>query len=348
MYIKNTGGVALKRIICACLAATLVLLCLSCCGKEKKYTEYSFDYFDTVTSVTGYAPSKAEFDKAVSLIMSELEVYHKLCDIYNEYDGVNNLATVNKLTDGGHGEIKVDGRIIDLIEFSREMYRLTDGRTNIAMGSVLSVWHRYREAGKEVPPEDVLKEASDHCDINDVITDRENSTVYLADSEMTLDVGAVAKGYAVEQTAKLLEVSGVTGYVLNVGGNVRCIGPQADGSPWTVGVENPREGDAYVAKLALEDASLVTSGDYQRYYTVDGVRYHHIIDSETLFPSERFASVSVLSDDSGIADALSTALFSMDVEEGMSLVRTLENTYAMWVKTDGTVCYSAGFEDYTE
>jgi thiamine biosynthesis lipoprotein len=111
-------------------------------------------------------------------------------------------------------------------------------------------------------------------------------------------------------------------------------------------VEDPRDGDAYVATLALENASVVTRGDYQRYYTVDGVKYHHIIDAETLFPSVRYASVSVLSDDSAVADALSTALFCMDVAEGMKLVESLEKTYAIWVESDGTVTYSAGIEKY--
>ncbi len=336
----------MKKIFCACIAVLFVCIIFSSCGTEKKYTEYSFDYFDTVTTVTGYAKSKAEFDEVVSLIMDELGTYHKLYDIYNEYDGINNLATVNKLTNGEHRKVKVDGRIIDLLEFSLEMHRLTEGRTNVAMGSVLSIWHRYREEGKEVPSEALLREAAEHCDIKDIVIDREKTEVYLTDPEMTLDVGAVAKGYATEKTAKLLEDAGYTGYVLNVGGNVRCIGSQADSSAWTVGVENPREGEPYVVTLALENQSVVTSGDYQRYYTVDGVRYHHIIDPDTLYPSERFASVSVLSNDSGVADALSTALFSMDVEDGMALVTSTPNTYAMWVKPDGTVTYSSGFEKY--
>ena len=123
----------MKRIFCACIALVLVLLCFSSCGGAKKYTEYSFDYFDTVTTVTGYAKSKAEFDEALTLIMGELDTYHKLYDIYREYDGINNLATVNKLTDGEHRKVKVDGKIIDLLEFSLEMHRLTEGRTNVAM-----------------------------------------------------------------------------------------------------------------------------------------------------------------------------------------------------------------------
>lgn len=343
-----SGGDGVKKIFCSCIAALLVCLTFSSCAAEKKYTEYSFDYFDTVTTVTGYASSKDEFDETVLLIMGELENYHKLFDIYNEYDGISNLATVNKLTDGEHQRVKVDERIIDLLDFSAEMYRVTGGRTNIYMGSVLSVWHDYREKGREIPPVDLLREAAEHCDANDIVIDRERLEVYLADPQMTLDVGAVAKGYAVEQTARMLEESGYSGYVLNVGGNVRCIGSQADGSAWTVGVEDPREGDAYVTTLKLKNEALVTSGDYQRFYTVDGVRYHHIIDPETLFPSDRYVSVSVLSDDSGIADALSTALFSMDVEDGLSLVKSIPNTYALWVKADGTVTYSDGFEKYIQ
>ena len=336
----------MKRILSACIAVLFVLLTLSSCDGAKKYTEYSFDYFDTVTTVSGYASTRAEFDEAVSLVMSELDVYHKLYDIYNEYDGINNLYTVNRVTDGAHERVKVDRRIIDLLEFSLEMHRLTDGRCNVAMGSVLSIWHAYREAGEAVPPTQLLSGAAEHCDVNDLIIYRDSDEVYISDPDMTLDVGAVAKGYATEQIAKLLEEKGYTGYVLNVGGNVRCVGAQNDGSPWTVGVESADEGAPYVAMLSLESESLVTSGNYQRFYTVDGVRYHHIIDPDTLFPSDRYVSVSVLSADSGICDALSTALFSMDTEAGMALLEGLDGACAIWVKADGSVTYSTGIEKY--
>jgi thiamine biosynthesis lipoprotein len=141
-----------------------------------------------------------------------------------------------------------------------------------------------------------------------------------------------------------LEEQGITGYILNVGGNVRAVGEKPDGTGWTVGVENPEEGGDYTAYLSLTKESLVTSGSYQRYYLVDGKRYHHIIDPETLMPAEGFLSVSVLTSHSGQADALSTALFCMTREEGLSLVSSLPDTEAQWILSDGTVYTTKGWE----
>ena len=146
--------------------------------------------------------------------------------------------------------------------------------------------------------------------------------------------------------ARGLEERGVTGYVLNVGGNVRTIGTKPGGVGWTVGVEDPLGGDGYIAYLSLSGESLVTSGSYQRYYIVDGKRYHHIIDPDTLMPAEGFVSVSVLTKNSALGDALSTALFCMTLEEGSALVESLDGVEAEWVFPDGTRELSSGWGNY--
>ena len=249
-----------------------------------------------------------------------------------------------------------DQKVMDLLIFARTLYATTQGRTNVAMGSVLSVWHDYRTAGLDdpsnasLPPMSALKVASEHTDIATVMLDEQTSTVFLSDPEMTLDVGAVAKGYATERIAQYLEQQGISGYLLNVGGNVRCIGGRPDGEKWAVGIENPNTEDTdnpYIAYLKLEDMSLVTSGSYQRYYTVNGKDYHHIIDPDTLMPGTEFRSVSVVCKDSGKADALSTALFTMNYERGSALIASLDGVEAMWVLPNGEQRYSDGFLDYT-
>lgn len=339
----------MKKIICCILSVTVVALLFSGCGGKQKFTDYSFDYFDTVTTIVGYAKNQREFDENCDQIKAELEEYHKLYDIYTAYQDVNNLYTVNQTVNGKHKTVTVDKKIIDLLLFSKQMYDLTDGKVNIAMGSVLKIWHNYREEGKAVPPTDILQKANEHTDINNIIIDETASTVYIADSEMTVDVGAVAKGYAAEQVAKWMTDKGYLGYILNLGGNVRIVGKQQNGEGWKIGIENPdteNQEKPYIEYLTLNGYSLVTSGSYQRYYTVNGKNYHHIIDPETLMPSEYFKSVSVLCENSAVADALSTALFCMSYEDGLALVETCENTEAMWVNTDGQQLYSSGFKDY--
>ncbi len=350
----------MKTKIVSLLLASLILLAalsMSACekgqGELEKYNAYSFDYFDTVTTISGYAENKESFDAVANEVLASLSEYHRLFTIYHRFDGLENLCTINELVDGQHRTVKVDRRVIDMLLYAKQMHELTDGHVNIAMGSVLSIWHDYRTIGMDdpvsaqLPPMDKLLSAAQHTDIESLVIDEQNCTVTITDPQMKLDVGAIAKGYAVEMVAQDLESRGITGYVLNVGGNVRTIGAKADGAPWTVGLENPMdEGEDYLCYLGLSGQTLVTSGSYQRYYLVNGKRYHHIIHPETLMPAEGFVSVSVLTKHSGMADALSTALFCMTLEQGMALVASLADTEAQWVLPDGTLYHTEGWESY--
>lgn len=328
----------------------------SCSASKEKFSSYSFDYFDTVTTITGYADSKEEFDSVSDAIMSELEEYHKLFTIYNRYEDLNNLCSINTLHGDEHLPIKVDKKIIDMLLFSKDMYQKTNGKVNVAMGSVLSIWHEYRQNGinspdtAKLPLTEELAEAAKHTDIEKIIIDEKNSTVFLSDPKMLLDVGAIAKGYAVEKIAQSLIAKGITGYVINVGGNVRSIGARGDNSDWSAGIDNPygSENDPYYAILELKNLSLVTSGSYQRYYIVDGKEYNHIIDPSTLMPSDKYTSVSIVCESSAIADALSTALFCTDLEEGLDILNRFENVEAMWADKNGVIQQTKGFSKYIQ
>ncbi len=319
--------------------------------KKTQYKATSFAFFDTVSYIYGYEAEEQEFADMNREIQALLGEYHRLFDIYNEYDGIVNLCSLNKLVDGEHQKLKVDRKIIDMLLYAKEMYALTDGKMNVAMGSVLSIWHDYRTAGidepwnAELPPMDALLEAAKHTDINNIIIDEENSTVWLSDPQMKLDVGAFAKGYAVEMVARMIEEKGKTSYTLNIGGNIRTIGTKGNGDKWKTGIENPDDTSSYIEIIGLAGEAIVTSGSYQRYYYVDGKTYHHIIDPETLMPAEKgFLSVSVICKDSGMGDGLSTALFCMSLEEGMAFVNSLDGVEAMWVTDDEVKYYSEGFD----
>jgi len=339
-----------KRFLCGVLAA---LFLLSACAvpQKTKYSTQSFDYFDTVSVISGYEKTEAEFDAVAEEILHQLKEYHQLYTIYHRFDGLENLATVNETVNGVHRTVTVDQRIIDLLVYAKEMHGATDGMLNVAMGSVLSLWHNYRAIGMDdpakatLPPAELLREAAKHTDINDVLIDEKNCTVTLADPQMTLDVGAIAKGYTTEQIAKSLEAKGIEGYVLNIGGNVRTVGMRGDGSPWVVGVENAN-GQDYLACLQLSGQSVVTSGSYQRYYTVNGKQYHHIIHPDTQMPAEGYLSVSVVCKDSGLGDALSTALFCLPQEAGEELLKSFPDAEAMWVAEDGAQAVSSGWNAY--
>lgn len=327
----------MKKIICIMLSVIVLLSVSACRSKTKKYTDYSFDYFDTVTIIVGYEKNEENFKKNCEQIKSLLEEYHKLYDIYNSYEGVNNLYTVNL-----HKEVKVDSKIIDLLKFSKEMYNKTNGKLNIAMGGVLKIWHEYRKEGKSLPDEDMLKNANEHTNIEEMKIN--GNTVFLEDSQMLLDVGAVAKGYTAQRVAEWMKSNGLDGYILNIGGNVCTVG-EKDGKKWEVGIENPDNTESFAEILHLGgEMSLVTSGSYQRFYTVDGKNYHHIIDPKTLMPANYFKSVSVLCDDSALADALSTALFCMSYEDGISLLKNFKNINVLWITNKGQKLFTKGFK----
>ena len=327
-------------------------------GTDKEQYEASFfDVFDTQTQIIGYAASEKEFTEEISKIREKLQYYNKLYDIYHEYDNMNNMKTIND--HAGVCPVKVDPEIIHLLKLAVSMEEKTDGKMNVALGSVLSIWHDYREEGTEDPkrarlPEmSELEAAAEHTDISGIVIDEEAGTVFLTDPDMTLDVGSIGKGYAVEKTAEYArEELGISSMLFSVGGNICAIGGHPDGTSWNVGIQNPDTdadaAQAYVKKVSVKDASVVTSGNYQRYYTVDGKRYCHIIDPDTLMPADKFSSVTIITQDSGIADAYSTAVFNMTLEDGMKFVNGLDNVEAMWILLDGSMEYSKGFEQYTE
>ena len=335
----------MKRL-CA-LILTLSLLLSGCAGAGEEQKQYSATFltvFDTVTTILGRDVSEAAFTEKAQAVHDELLRYHQLFDIYNEYEGLNNLKTVN---DHPGEAVSVDKAIVDMLLDCKAYYELTGGRVNAAMGSVLRLWHEAREDGLNdfanayLPDGEALAQAADHADWDDVLIDEANNTVTIADPGLRLDVGAIAKGWSVQRAAE----TAPEGLLISVGGNVCATGPKdSTGTPWVVGVQDPDGGENYLHTLYLTKGSMVTSGDYQRAYMVDGELYHHIIDPDTLYPGQLWRAVTVVCPDSGLADALSTALFLLPMEEGQKLLEVCEST-AMWVDAEGNMYYSEGFQD---
>lgn len=337
----------MKRLLCVLLLCALLTGCAtgSAEPEQKQYTASFLDVFDTVTSIAGKAENEEVFRTRSQQVHDALLEYHQLFDIYNDYDGINNLKTVND--NAGIAPVEVDARIIALLKDCKTYYELTGGMVNPAMGSVLQLWHVARNDGINdpmhayLPEKAALQQAAQYMNFDAVVIDEAASTVFITDANVQLDVGAVAKGWATQRVAE----TAPSGLLISVGGNVCATGPKdAAGTPWVVGIQNPDGGDNYLHTIYLVKGSLVTSGDYQRAYVVDGELYHHIIDPNTLYPSTLWRSVTIFCDDSGLADALSTALFLLPLEEGQALLDKT-GACAMWVDRDGEIFYSPGFQD---
>ena len=334
----------MKRFVSLLVLMALLLGGCASLGKPEK-TQYNATFltlFDTVTTIVGHAESEAAFTQTAQRIHDDLEVYHRLFDIYHDYEGINNLKTVND--QAGIAPVKVDRAIIDLLTDCREFYDLTDGRVNVAMGSILSLWHEARNRGisdpahAALPDMAELESAAEHIRLEQIVIDEAASTVYIPDPEMSLDVGAIAKGWATQRAAE----KAPAGMLISVGGNVCATGPKQGEHPWVIGIQNP-EGGEYLHTIYVERGCVVTSGDYQRTYTVDGKKYHHIIDPDTRMPASYWRSVSIVCKDSALADALSTALFLLPLEQGRVLAEKC-GADVLWIDAEGNEFTTSGFE----
>ena len=178
----------MKKIVSIVLSFTLLFTLFGC--SNSKYTKFSKSFlnlFDTASSITAYDTSQAEFNKKYNKLYGVIKGYSELYDIYNDYDNIVNLKYIN---DNAYKKpVKVDKRIIELLTYGKKAYKITNGYVNIAMGSVLSIWHDYREKGESLPPKSMLTKASEHTDINNLIIDKENSTIFFkVDSDQNVEI----------------------------------------------------------------------------------------------------------------------------------------------------------------
>ena len=342
----------MKRFAAFILCLCLILCAATGCAARsyEKYTMHFYDAFDTITQIIGYAKDEQTFAEITAQAEAEFIRLHRIFDRYNAYEGVNNLYQVN--LHAAEGPVPAEPELIELLLFCKEQQARFPGHVDVAMGAVLDIWHNYREEGTAVPTMDELTVVSAHCSMDDVVIDEDAGTVYFTDPELLLDVGSVAKGWATERVAEMLERSEMPSFLISAGGNVRAGDPPMDDRLyWGVSIQNPDDvhsnftpAEGILDIMYFYGGSAVTSGDYQRYYEVDGVRYHHIIDPVTLMPSKYLRAVTVWTHDSGLADFLSTTLFLMPYEEGRALVESLDGVEAYWILPDGSIYMTDGMQ----
>lgn len=376
----NVCGDYMKKFILVFLTLTMLVGCSQEKGENKtvpkepapqvnenaessskdfeKHEATLYDKFDTVIRYSLYTKSEKEFNEYSKFINDEFDRLHKLYSTYENFDGVDNAKTIND--NAGVKPVKVDKDLFDLIKCSVEDYSKYNKKTNIAFGSVTDLWKEYRDNALEkkkieIPSADVLKEKNLHTSIDNIVLDEQNSTVFLKDKDSRLDLGATAKGYATEKIAQEVEKRGLKSGIISAGGNVRTIGkPIIKGKDsWVVAIQNPNLNEEpdkqYVAILKIpETTSMVTSGDYQRFYVYNNKKYHHIIDPDTLNPADHFKSVTIVTKDSGLADFLSTTVFVMNYEEGRKLIDSLDGVEAFWVFENNDIKYTDGLKDIIE
>lgn len=336
------------------LISLLVILggCSSNKPEDKIYTGRSTESgFDTTITFLASTATEKEFEKYFEVVKSEYVRYNALFDKYNDYEGVNNIKTIND--NAGIKPIEVDPLIIEMLLKAKEYTEISDGYFDVTFGAVLEIWHDYREEGIElnadglpgkVPSMDILEDAAQYTGWQFVDIDETNNTVYINHERAKLDVGAIAKGYATELVALTLEEQGLKNAVVSGGGNIRSIGSKLSGAPWRIGVEKPADiltNDNIEIFSFTENISMVTSGDYQRYYLGENKeRLSHLINPKTLMPDAHYRSVTIVTPSSTEADALSTAVYMMTYDEAMDFVKRYNELYPdrafdiLWIGED--------------
>ena len=339
-----------KRIIVFILILSILPFSLFSCTASKKHVDEHFDFFDTYCSLTLYADEQ-EFILYSTEFKSILQEYHKLFDIYNSYEGIVNLKTLNEYASSA--PLTVSQELFDALLLAKELYNTTNGKCNVAIGALTSIWHDARECAQSDPQSAYLPSASEineailHTDINDVILDKDTHTVFFADSMLSLDFGAIAKGYVASIIYQKLIKLGCDNFLVNLGGNVLSHGKKIQNEPWIIQIENPFNDKSlgYNEIIKLNETTVVTSGSYQRYFTYNDKAYSHIIDTSSGYPADIFTSVSIQAPahSSALADALSTALFCMGFEDGITLISKFEGIEALWILKDGSFKTTSGF-----
>ena len=298
--------------------SALLLIVSACSTSLEKYSMTATDTgFDTIVSFVAYTKNEAQFEEYSSFLKKEFKRYDALFDKYDTHKGINNIKTIND--NAGIKPVKVDKEIIELLEQCQTYNTLSNHQFDITMGSVLELWHETREAANNnpnptIPSTSSLEEAKKHTGWQHVTINKEDSTVYIDDK-------------------------GLEHAIINAGGNVRMIGSKPEEETWQVGIQIPNlesfSTDSLLSIKIDDSMSIVTSGDYQRYYMYNDQLMHHIIDPITLMPARYARAVTVITKDSGIADMLSTTLFTMSYQDGITLLNTLKEqgiqADALWV-----------------
>ena len=324
--------------------ALCFLLSLCSCGNEKidAQTEY---IFGTVCTVNLFEDGTEELYKEVFSRLNSID------NIFNVNEPDSEISKIN--LSKGKEDVQISKECYELLVFSKEMAVLTNNSFNPTLGSLTFLWREATDL-KKVPSIEKINQAKNHCDPDSLVLLKQDSSekdcmpdedlgekyfARLTDSNTKIDLGAIVKGYATDEIVKILKNRNVKRAIIDLGGNIYVHGKKSQSEKWKVGIKNPIEKNSTPIKIIeAEDSSIVTSGDYERFFEVNGKKYHHIIDCKTGFPAESgLASVSIIYSKSVYCDVLSTAYFVAGSDADFVEKMGLKNVQIEFIKTGGEV-----------
>lgn len=324
----------MKKYLSLSVLLALTVLILMGCSSEKQlnYISDSNMKFGTVINIKLYDYNDSSFFEKVWAEMDRME------NLYS-----TNIATSDVSKFNAHQStepLSVSPEIIEMVTIAQTYSELSNGQFDITIEPLVKAWDILAE-NPRVPDAALIEESQLHINYKNLIVDKANHTLAKKDPMLKIDLGAIAKGYAADQLAKLIKANGIQRAILNLGGNIFAVGSKGDDTPWSIGIQDPYEptGESF-GLIKTSDMSIVTSGSYERYFEQDGKRYHHILNPETGYPSDNeLVAVTIISKESVVGDCLSTSAFSLGLEAGMSLIENQKGISAIFVTKDKSVYF---------
>lgn len=318
------------------IAVTVILT--SCTPVQEPYSKTEF-YLGTVVTIIIYDKNAEELMDGAMLEIERLE---------NLLSGNIEDSDISKINSAaGIEAVEVSAETHEVITKGIEYHETSNGLFDISIGPLVDLWG-IGTTNARVPTQDEINIAMDNIDIDAIVSD--GKRVILLNEDMKIDLGGIAKGYIADRVAEYLKKNGCDGAIINLGGNVLTVGEKPDGTKWRIGIQNPFEATGtYIRVVEVEEMSVVTSGSYERFFVEDGITYHHILDPNTGYPVETdIAGVSIISSRSVDGDGLSTTVFAMGYEKGISLIELISGVECIIILKDGNIQYSSGIAEFLD
>ncbi|MBN2355605.1 FAD:protein FMN transferase [candidate division KSB1 bacterium] len=327
MYLNNWFNLQLSEkisrtihpaIIMVCLA-TLFLAIFPCCGKKIVSMEKTIFMMDTAVTIKvfGVRGGEPRWSEAIQAALLKISKIDSIADHYSE----NSLMThINR--EAWKKRVSINNDMAQILQIADRLYVLSDGAFNPAIGVLTELWGFGKNAVMRVPNHDDIAAALHHVDAS--LVDLQNNTVAWSDSCMRLDLGGIAKGYAVDAAIQTLQQYGIGDAQVDAGGDLRALSTSLTTGRRRVYIRHPLQSDVFFGSFAMDSGAVATSGDYERYFMENGVRYHHILNGKTGYPARQCHSVTIVGNRAAECDALATAVFVLGPEPGMQLIEKLD------------------------
>lgn len=296
----------------------------------------------TLAHIIAVAENLEKANTAISAAFEEVYMLEKIFSVHNPD---SQLSALN--SEAFPGPFYASGQLYSLIEKSVRYSAVTGGTFDITVAPIVDLWNQAKDQGQP-PSDEQLKAVRQMTGYNKLLLNPDKQTVTFKVPGMKLDLGAIAKGYAVDRAVEVMKENGATGGLVDIGGEIRTFGkPPTKNKKWKLGIQDPGEEEQLLTSIMMDDTAVATSGDYRRYFTIDGVNYSHILNPINASAASELTSVTIIAPTCTKADALATAVTVMGLEKGLELIESLPETEALMVVAQtGEIIKTSGFDKY--